>query len=223
MFSELASNELAALNSDIGRSVRYKLRNALLYFNRRSKIDPSNDVTVVPLISSLLIDIGHSFIPPSRRAASNALVDVMARTHHPLILALLSALALASFALYARDSSVVDLTADNFASLVIPTPKVWLVEFYAPWCTPSSSFSIPRSKQSSNGTYESLGGHCKNFAKDYAKAAENLQGIVNVGAVDCDADKVPFPRRTRLVREYILMTCRTNPCVALLASRVSPQ
>lgn len=38
----------------------------------------------------------------------------------------------------------------------------------------------------------SLGGHCKSFAPEYAKAAENLKNVVNVGAVDCDAEKVPL-------------------------------
>lgn len=50
----------------------------------------------------------------------------------------LVSLAVAASALYSRDSPVVSLTAETFANLVIPTPKPWLVEFYAPWCTLSS-------------------------------------------------------------------------------------
>jgi len=38
-------------------------------------------------------------------------------------------------AFYEKNANVADLKADTFANTVIASPKVWVVEFYAPWCT----------------------------------------------------------------------------------------
>lgn len=40
-----------------------------------------------------------------------------------------------SAGLYAANSNVIQLTAKNFAQEVLHSDHVWLVEFYAPWCT----------------------------------------------------------------------------------------
>ena len=85
-----------------------------------------------------------------------------------LTAALLPVLAAANDPLYDWSASpLVQLGDDNFASEVTKDTKhVWVVEFYADWC-----------------------GHCRNFAKDYEKAAGNLKGLVKFGAVNADAAK----------------------------------
>ena len=59
------------------------------------------------------------------------------------------------------------LTNDNFASLVLESEDIWLIEFYAPWC-----------------------GHCKKLTPEFEKAAKALEGIVRLGAVDMTTDGV---------------------------------
>lgn len=60
---------------------------------------------------------------------------------------------------------VVELTDDNFDSLVLGSGDVWLVEFFAPWC-----------------------GHCKSLEPEWAAAAsavkEQSKGRIHLGAVD---------------------------------------
>jgi protein disulfide-isomerase A6 len=68
-------------------------------------------------------------------------------------------------ALYNDKSPIIQLNEKNFAAQVFGSEHVWLVEFYAPWC-----------------------GHCKSLAPEYEKAANNLKGIVRLGAVNCDDD-----------------------------------
>jgi len=58
-------------------------------------------------------------------------------------------------------SAVVELTEANFGALVMDSPDMWLVEFFAPWC-----------------------GHCKNLAPEWESAAKQLKGQVSLGAVD---------------------------------------
>ena len=68
--------------------------------------------------------------------------------------------------LYGPSDDVVLLNSANFNSKVVNSNELWLVEFFAPWC-----------------------GHCKNLAPEWVKAAKALKGVVNVGAVDMDADQ----------------------------------
>jgi len=82
------------------------------------------------------------------------------------VVAVLLATVVACSAFYENSEDVVELNEKNFASNVIGSDHVWVVEFFAPWC-----------------------GHCKHFAPEYARAAKNLHGIVHVGAVNCDDQK----------------------------------
>ncbi|XP_053318276.1 protein disulfide-isomerase A3 [Spea bombifrons] len=61
-------------------------------------------------------------------------------------------------------SDVLELTDDNFAS-VVPQHSILLVEFFAPWC-----------------------GHCKKLAPEYEAAATRLKGTLSIAKVDCTAN-----------------------------------
>lgn len=63
-------------------------------------------------------------------------------------------------------SASIELNSRNFDDLVLKSKDLWIVEFFAPWC-----------------------GHCKRLAPEWQKAANNLQGKVKLGHVDCDAEK----------------------------------
>ncbi|XP_070533152.1 protein disulfide-isomerase A6-like [Ptychodera flava] len=65
------------------------------------------------------------------------------------------------------EKAVITLTDSNFEELVLGSEENWLVEFYAPWC-----------------------GHCKNLEPEWAKAAAELKGKFNLGAVDATAETI---------------------------------
>jgi protein disulfide-isomerase-like protein len=91
-----------------------------------------------------------------------------------------------SRALYADQSPVVRLTDDNFRRLVLDSSETWLVEFYAPWC-----------------------GHCRSLAPNWEKAARRLNGLVRVGAVDCEQNRA-------LAQEYNI---QAFPTIKLFTGR----
>lgn len=70
-------------------------------------------------------------------------------------------------ALYSGNSEVKVLTQNNFNKEVVNSVELWIVEFYAPWC-----------------------GHCQRLTPEWEKAAKALKGIIKVGAVDADSEKV---------------------------------
>ena len=59
----------------------------------------------------------------------------------------------------------VPLSAERFQKLVTLTPDPWFIKFYAPWCH-----------------------HCQDLAPKWSQMAKELQGKLNVGEVNCDAE-----------------------------------
>jgi protein disulfide-isomerase len=57
------------------------------------------------------------------------------------------------------------LNAENFQELVTNTLDPWFIKFYAPWCH-----------------------HCQAMAPNWQHMAQEMQGKLNIGEVDCDAN-----------------------------------
>jgi protein disulfide-isomerase A6 len=68
--------------------------------------------------------------------------------------------------LYTFDSDIIvtDLSKENFAQRIFTTPELWLVQFYK--------------------THDC--DQCKRFVNEYTAVADNIGGIVNIAAVDCE-------------------------------------
>ncbi|KAJ6144192.1 hypothetical protein N7470_008087 [Penicillium chermesinum] len=79
---------------------------------------------------------------------------------------LLSALPANADGLYTKKSPVLQLTPKTYGSLIANSNHTSIVEFYAPWC-----------------------GHCQNLKPAYEKAAQNLNGLAKVAAINCDEDE----------------------------------
>ncbi|KAF3766783.1 hypothetical protein M406DRAFT_287710 [Cryphonectria parasitica EP155] len=60
----------------------------------------------------------------------------------------------------------VSLTAESFQTLVTMTQEPWFIKFYAPWCH-----------------------HCQAMAPSWVQLAKEMQGKLNVGEVNCEANK----------------------------------
>jgi len=58
---------------------------------------------------------------------------------------------------------VIVLNSKNFNKMVMQSPDIWMIEFYAPWC-----------------------GHCKKLEPEWKAAAHKLKGIVKFGKVNAD-------------------------------------
>ncbi|KAJ5934137.1 hypothetical protein N7466_003684 [Penicillium verhagenii] len=82
-----------------------------------------------------------------------------------LVTSLLAASANAD-GIYTKKSPVLQLNPKTYGSLIANSNHTSIVEFYAPWC-----------------------GHCKNLKPAYEKAAQNLNGLAKVAAINCDDDE----------------------------------
>lgn len=59
----------------------------------------------------------------------------------------------------------VPLSAEGFQKLVTTTREPWFIKFYAPWCP-----------------------HCQVLAPNWQQMAKEMQGILNIGEVNCDVE-----------------------------------
>ncbi|KAG5761026.1 hypothetical protein H9Q72_010859 [Fusarium xylarioides] len=66
---------------------------------------------------------------------------------------------------YNLEGTSVPLTPENFDKLVTSPKDPWFIKFYAPWCS-----------------------HCKAMAPTWQQLAKNMQGKLNIGEVNCEAD-----------------------------------
>ncbi|KAJ5897261.1 Thioredoxin [Penicillium tannophilum] len=83
-----------------------------------------------------------------------------------LVASLLAALPANADGIYTKKSPVLQLNAKTYGSLIANSNHTSIVEFYAPWC-----------------------GHCQNLKPAYEKAAQNLNGLAKVAAINCDEDE----------------------------------
>ncbi|KAJ5718934.1 uncharacterized protein N7483_010016 [Penicillium malachiteum] len=83
-----------------------------------------------------------------------------------LLTSLLAVLPVNADGIYTNKSPVLQVNQKTYGSLIANSNHTSIVEFYAPWC-----------------------GHCKNLKPAYEKAAQNLNGLAKVAAVNCDEDE----------------------------------
>lgn len=119
-------------------------------------------------------------------------------------------------------TDVIELTPKNFDSMVLQGPDVWVVEFYAEWCTSrhraatelafgdgSGKVIVAPTSACLLGWCVGAGGHCKNLAPEYKKVASELKGIVKIGAVNADTH--------RELGAYVLVVCACVPATWKMA------
>lgn len=108
----------------------------------------------------------------------------MARLMPSSSLLALACLALAlshAHALYSAGSKVIQLGEKDFKQ-VTKGDELWLVEFYAPYASPT----LPHAPAAAACVCMCVCrwcGHCKNLAPEWEKAASALSGVVKVAAV----------------------------------------
>ncbi|XP_064537451.1 protein disulfide-isomerase A6 homolog [Drosophila montana] len=73
---------------------------------------------------------------------------------------------------YSPADGVVELTGSDFESMVLQDDAIWIVQFYAPWCS-----------------------HCQAMLPEYKRLAKALRGVIKLGAVNSE-------RHTELTAKY---------------------
>lgn len=113
--------------------------------------------------------------------------------------------------LYEKDSPVVSLKQGKFPGH--DAKNVWFVEFYAPWCAPRRAAPATPSARlyhalcvSASSERQALEadqhlwsaaavcailrcGHCQQIKPVWQQLAEDLKGVIKVGAVNCEQEK----------------------------------
>ncbi|XP_014294871.1 dnaJ homolog subfamily C member 10 [Microplitis demolitor] len=70
-----------------------------------------------------------------------------------------------NFGIYDDDPQVVTLNTNDYDDNVVNSEKIWMINFYSPMCS-----------------------HCHHLAPDWRRIAKDFEGIVRVGAVNCEDD-----------------------------------
>ncbi|XP_064457974.1 dnaJ homolog subfamily C member 10-like [Ornithodoros turicata] len=69
------------------------------------------------------------------------------------------------FGIYDDDPEIVTLSRNDFQSAVLESSDIWFINFYSPQCS-----------------------HCHHLAPNWRKLAQSFEGIIRVGAVNCEED-----------------------------------
>ena len=69
------------------------------------------------------------------------------------------------FGIYDNDEEIITLSATDFEQSVTNSGDQWFVNFYSPQCS-----------------------HCHHLAPDWRKLAKELDGVIRIGAVNCEED-----------------------------------
>ncbi|KAK0078935.1 hypothetical protein PV325_001923 [Microctonus aethiopoides] len=70
-----------------------------------------------------------------------------------------------NFGIYDDDPQVVTLNTNDYDDNVINSEKIWIINFYSPMCS-----------------------HCRHLAPIWRRVAKDLEGVVRIGAVNCEDD-----------------------------------
>lgn len=69
------------------------------------------------------------------------------------------------FGIYDNDEEIITLSRMDFDQSVRNSPYIWFINFYSPQCS-----------------------HCHHLAPEWRKLAKELEGVIRIGAVNCEED-----------------------------------